>query len=165
MRRVGIALASAAAQQAISHGPSGYCDAGIAHTNTLAAGKIVGGAHRRCRTGNPIDALVSANRLKQTTLAQLQAVTVSNCRGVDSKLVDIRGELYRNIEIGGMLVKQHRFLVVEGLVVPLILGSDFLARLGEVTFDFPQSKLFIRSLPRALITPAGSLYIYTGVSC
>ena len=101
--------------------------------------------------------LVSANRLKQTTVAQLQAVTVSNCRGVDNKLVNIRGELYRNIEIGGMLVKQHRFLVVEGLVVPLILGSDFLARLGEVTFDFPQSKLFIKHAKRVNMVKA-----YTG---
>ena len=89
--------------------------------------------------------LVSASRLRQDTLQQLSPVTTGTCRGVDSKQVEIAGELWRDIEIGGTLVTQHRFLVVKGLVVPLILGADFLARLGEVTFDFPQGKLFAKN--------------------
>ena len=89
--------------------------------------------------------LVSASRLRHDTLQQLIPVTTGTCRGVDSKQVEIAGELWRDIEIGGTLVTQHRFLVVKGLVVPLILGADFLARLGEVTFDFQQGKLLAKN--------------------
>ena len=52
--------------------------------------------------------------------------------------------MLRDIEIGGYLVKQHRFLVVNGLVVPPILGADFLACLGDVTFDFQHAKLLVK---------------------
>ena len=48
------------------------------------------------------------------------------------------------LKFGGYLVKQHRFLVVKGLGGPLILGADFLARLGEVTFDFQHAKLLVK---------------------
>ena len=88
--------------------------------------------------------LVSASRLRQKTLQDLEPVTTGTCRGVDSKPVDIYGELLRDMEIGVYLVKQHRFLVVKGLVVPLILGADFLARLGEVTFYFQHAKLLVK---------------------
>ncbi len=59
--------------------------------------------------------LVSASRLRQDTLQQLIPVTTGTCRGVDSKQVEIAGELWRDIEIGGTLVTQHLFLVVKGL--------------------------------------------------
>ena len=87
---------------------------------------------------------VSASRFRQKTLQHLEPVTTGTCRGVDGKPVEIYGELLRDIEIGGYLVKQNRFLLVKGLVVPLILGADFLARLGEVTFDFQHAKLLVK---------------------
>ena len=40
-------------------------------------------------------------------------------------------------------VFQLRLLVVEGLVVPVILGVDFLSRLSKVTFDFHEMKLLV----------------------
>ena len=53
---------------------------------------------------------------------------------MDSKPVDIYGELLLGIETGGYLVKTTSISGGEGLVVPLIRGADLLARLGEVTF-------------------------------
>ena len=39
------------------------------------------------------------------------------------------------------MVKQHTFYVVQGLVVPYLLGADFQARLGEFIMDWRKGEL------------------------
>ena len=65
-----------------------------------------------------------------------------NCRGVSGELVRMKGQVMCDIDIKGMIIQQ-RLLVVEGLVVPVILGMDFLSQLGEVVFDFKRGKLHV----------------------
>ena len=58
-------------------------------------------------------------------------------------MVQVKGQIIRDVQLTGtqMELLQLRLLVVEGLVVPVILGVDFLSKLGQVTFDFNRAKL------------------------
>ena len=48
-------------------------------------------------------------------------------------MVQVKGQIIRDVQLTGtqMEVLQLRLLVVEGLVVPVILGVDFLSKLGR----------------------------------
>ena len=61
------------------------------------------------------------------------------------ELVQVKGQICRDVQLTGthLEVFQLRLLVVEELVVPVILGVDFLSRFGKVTFDFQEMKLLV----------------------
>ena len=62
-------------------------------------------------------------------------------------MIRIKGQLIGYVRLNGTShIMVQRFLVVEGLVVPMTLGMDFLSRLGKVTFDFNRSKLQLHEI-------------------
>ena len=75
--------------------------------------------------------LISASRLSKDMLKCLNLPSVVKCRGVGGEMVQVKGQIIRDIQLTGtqMEVLQLLLLVVEGLVVPVILGVDFLSKL------------------------------------
>lgn len=67
-------------------------------------------------------------------------------QGVTKQRIEIIGEIWRTIVIGGVEVPQQRFIVVQDMVTPVILGADFWARFGEFSIDFQHRKLKVQSL-------------------
>ena len=67
-------------------------------------------------------------------------------QGVTKQRIEIIGEIWRTIVIGGVEVPQQRFIVVQDMVTPVILGADFWARFGEFAIDFQRRKLKVQSL-------------------
>ena len=64
-------------------------------------------------------------------------------RGVSSEDIPILGEVWRTVKIGGLVVRDQRFVVVRGLVVPAILGIDFWSRLGSMKLDLQARRLIL----------------------
>ncbi len=62
-------------------------------------------------------------------------------KGVGGEPVPIVGEVWRSIEIGGLVVPDQRFVVVRGMIANVILGADFWGRISPITFDFAASIL------------------------
>ena len=77
--------------------------------------------------------LISANRLSEDSLNCLKGSLVVTCKAVGGELVQVKGPICRAVQLTGthLEVFQLRLLVVEGLVVPLILGVDFLSRFAR----------------------------------
>ena len=67
----------------------------------------------------------------------LKLPSVVKCRGVGGEMVQVKGQIIRDVQLTGTQIK----VLQEGLVVPVILGVDFLSKLGQVTFDFHRAKL------------------------
>ena len=62
-------------------------------------------------------------------------------------MIRIRGQLIGNVRLNcTSYTRIQRVLVVERLVVPMILGIDFLICLGKITFDFHRSKLQLHEI-------------------
>ena len=62
-------------------------------------------------------------------------------------MIRIKGQLIGDVRLNGTShIMVHRFVVVEELVVPIILGIDLLNRLGKVTFDFHSSKIQLHQI-------------------
>ena len=89
--------------------------------------------------------IISANRLSEDSFNCLKGPPVVTCRSVGGELVQVKGQICRDVQLTGthLEVFQLRLLVVEGLVVPVILGVFFLSMLGKVTFDFQEMKWFL----------------------
>jgi len=67
--------------------------------------------------------------------------TVLEGKGVGGEPVPLVGEVWRSVEIGGLVVPDQRFVVVRGMITNVILGADFWGRVSPVTFDFASSVL------------------------
>ncbi|KAF0292743.1 Glutamate receptor ionotropic, delta-1 [Amphibalanus amphitrite] len=64
-------------------------------------------------------------------------------RGVSSEDIPVLGEVWRTVKVGGLSVRDQRFVVVRGLVVPAILGIDFWSRLGSMKLDLRARRLLL----------------------
>ena len=64
-------------------------------------------------------------------------------QGVSGESVRIRGVCYCDVQIQGIKLVDHPFYIVEGLVVPVILGVDILKRLGVIKMEFERSRLLL----------------------
>ena len=62
-------------------------------------------------------------------------------KGVCGEDVPIVGEVWRSLEIGGLVVDDHRFIVVRNMITNVILGSDFWSRISPMTFDFEKQMI------------------------
>ncbi len=62
-------------------------------------------------------------------------------QGVTKSKIPVIGEVWRNLTIGGVAVPNQRFIVVEDMITPIILGADFWLRFGEFSINFGQRKL------------------------
>lgn len=64
-------------------------------------------------------------------------------KGVTDTEIPIIGEVWRDVSIGGLLVKDQRFIVVSRMITPVILGADFWGRFGQFSLNFRDSKLTV----------------------
>ena len=62
--------------------------------------------------------------------------TAAEGRGVTEEEIPILGEVWRDLDIGGIKVDSQRFIVVKKMITPVILGADFWGRFGEFSLDF-----------------------------
>ena len=62
-------------------------------------------------------------------------------QAVQGSKVNCKGKMTLNVQIRTTVMKQHIFYVVQGLVVPYLLGADFQARLGEFVMDWRRGEL------------------------
>lgn len=67
-------------------------------------------------------------------------------RGVTGEEISIVGEVWRDLKLGDLLVKNQRFVVVEDMITAVILGADFWARLPPMLLDFRNRSLSIPEL-------------------
>ena len=76
---------------------------------------------------------MSANWLSEDSLNCLKGSPVMTCKSGGGELVQVKGQRCRNVQLTGTHLKvfQLRVLMVEGLVVLVILGIDFMSRLGR----------------------------------
>ena len=67
-------------------------------------------------------------------------------QGVTKEKISVLGEVWRDLIVGGIEIPKQRFIVVEDMITPVILGADFWMRLGELTIDFKSRKIKVNSL-------------------
>ena len=80
---------------------------------------------------------------EELTARERMAIRPSSVRGrgVSSENIPVLGEVWRMLKIGGVVVRDQRFVVVRGLVVPAILGIDFWSRLGSMKLNLQTRRL------------------------
>ena len=57
-------------------------------------------------------------------------------KGVTGEKVDIVGEVWRSLNLGGLMLQDQRFVVVRNMITDVILGADLWSRVSPLTFDF-----------------------------
>ena len=64
-------------------------------------------------------------------------------QGVSGEKIPVIGEIWRSVRLGGLLFENQRFVVVEKMVCPIILGIDFWSRIDQLAFDFNRQVMTI----------------------
>ena len=90
-------------------------------------------------TGSDLS-LIAADKIKEG-IELTPVMQHETPQAVEGSKVNIKGKMTLNVQIGTTMVKQHTFYVVQGLVVPYLLGADFQARLGEFIMDWRKGEL------------------------
>ena len=84
--------------------------------------------------------LIAADKIKEGV--ELTPVMRNDTpQAVEGSKVNCKGKITLNVQIGTTMVKQHTFYVVQGLVVPYLLGADFQVRLGEYMMNWQRGEL------------------------
>ena len=87
--------------------------------------------------------IIRRDALTPQELEQMEP-TLMQGQGVCKESLPIVGEVWSDLYVGEVLVKNHRFIVVKDMVAALILGVDLWCRLGEmIGLDLSGSKLLI----------------------
>lgn len=88
--------------------------------------------------------LISAEKLSQAEMAGLTQSGLSG-QGVSGEKIPILGEIWRDVQIGQSEFQAQRFVVVQKMICPIILGMDFWSRATELSFDFPEKSFIINN--------------------
>ena len=86
--------------------------------------------------------LISAHLLSEEEITAMQLPSLAG-RGVSGEKIPVIGEIWRSLWVGGLLFKKQRFIVVERMICPIILGIDFWSRVSGLSFDFNRGVLMI----------------------
>ena len=89
--------------------------------------------------------LIAHDRLSARQAAAIQPRQQRNPMAAAGHEVEVIGTLRMTARAGGLVINNHQFLVVRNLVVPFIVGVDFLSRLGTQTWDWENRTLFFWS--------------------
>lgn len=89
--------------------------------------------------------LIAKSELEDAEWGKLQPSNIAG-EGVTREQIPIIGEVWRTLFIKGVEIPDQRFIVVEDMITPVILGADFWGRLGEFSLNFKEGKLKIKSL-------------------
>lgn len=88
--------------------------------------------------------LISFDKLTPEEKKCVTATTVSG-QGVSGEKIPILGEIWRDVQIGNSVFRSQRFVVVDKMICPIILGMDLWARAQELSFDFTLKTLTINN--------------------
>ena len=88
--------------------------------------------------------LISAEKLSQAEKEGITQTELSG-QGVSGEKIPILGEIWRDVRIGHSDFQSQRFVVVEKMICPIILGMDFWSRATELSFDFPAKSFVINN--------------------
>lgn len=89
--------------------------------------------------------LVTRAELSEEEVKELQPTEEAG-ESVTKERIPVIGEIWRDLFLEEVVIPQQRFIVVEDMITPVILGADFWMRLGEFTLDFVHRKLRVTSL-------------------
>ena len=89
--------------------------------------------------------LLDVRQLSVTERDELE-MTEKTGQGVSGESVDVIGVTWRTVTLGEIRVEQQRFVVVRGMITPVILGADFWCRIPPITLDFVNGKLSIEGM-------------------
>ena len=64
-------------------------------------------------------------------------------RGVSGEKIPVLGEIWRDVWIGGILFKNHRFVVIREMICDVILGIDLWSRARSLSFDFNKNEMIV----------------------
>ena len=62
---------------------------------------------------------------------------------MSGETVPILREVWRSLEVGGILIRDQRFIVVRNIMTSVILGSDYWGRVSPMTFDFEKNMILL----------------------
>ena len=79
--------------------------------------------------------LICEELLTEEERAEMRSPSLSG-RGVSGEKIPVVGEVWRSLQIGGLVFESQRFIVVERMICPIILGIDFWSRVSGLSFDF-----------------------------
>ena len=96
--------------------------------------------------------LISLSELTEQEQASLCPLAESG-KGVSGEEIKILGEVWKTLRIGdknGPIICDQRFVVVEHMVTPLILGADFWSRLPPIILDFNSKTLTVKGFQKPI---------------
>ena len=79
--------------------------------------------------------LIMDKMLTDEERAEIQSSDLSG-QGVSGEKIPVIGEIWRNVSVGKHKFSKQRFVVVENMICPIILGMDFWSRAEKISFDF-----------------------------
>lgn len=87
-------------------------------------------------TGSDLS-LIESNQLSQELLNSMEPVVAHKkpC-AVDGSEIQFKGKVHLDVRVGGMIVHQHTFYVVDKMVVQYLLGADFQSKLGQFSINW-----------------------------
>lgn len=87
-------------------------------------------------TGSDLSSIES-NQLSQKLLNSMEPVVAHTkpC-AVEGSEIQFKGKVHLDVRVGGIVVHQHTFYVVDKLVVPYLLGADFQSKLGQFSINW-----------------------------
>ncbi|KAL5260338.1 hypothetical protein ACHWQZ_G010459 [Mnemiopsis leidyi] len=88
--------------------------------------------------------LISAEKLSRKEKEGLCQSDLSG-QGVSGEKIPILGEIWRDVQVGSNQFLAQRFVVVQKMICPVILGMDFWSRATELSFNFPSSTFVINN--------------------
>ena len=87
--------------------------------------------------------LLTETELQKEEREGLQEINGMDGRGVSGEKIPVLGEVWRDVWVGGVLFKNHRFIVVKTMICKVILGIDFWSRAERVAFDFNENEVIL----------------------
>jgi hypothetical protein len=79
--------------------------------------------------------LISNKLLRKEEMLNLENSSLVG-QSVAGDRLPVMGEIWRSVKIGGLTFTNQRFVVVERMICPIILGIDFWSRVSSISFDF-----------------------------
>ena len=79
--------------------------------------------------------LVTKDLLTQQEQEEMEKSMLSG-QGVTGSKIPVVGEIWRTVKLGQTVFKDQRFVVVEEMICPVILGIDLWSRVSHLSFNF-----------------------------
>jgi hypothetical protein len=86
--------------------------------------------------------LIAEDLLTDNEKEEMEESSLSG-HGVTGSKIPVIGEIWRTVKLGNTVFNKQRFIVVEHMICPIILGIDFWSRISQLSFNFVNNTLKI----------------------